>query len=78
VVASLPEEASEAIRNSIQSAHIVAGEFPEGISQQIIDGSRDAFTAGMVEAMFIGGIIMVVASLVTLLILPTRIRPTQE
>ena len=78
VVASLPEEASEAIRNSIQSAHIVAGEFPEGISQQIIDGSRDAFTAGMVEAMFIGGIIMVVASLVTLVILPTRIRPTQE
>ncbi len=78
VLASLPEAASEAIRNSIQSAHIVAGKFPEDISQQIIDGSRDAFTSGMVEAMLIGGIIMAVASVVTLFILPSRIRPSQE
>ena len=78
VVASLPGEAYEAMRSSIQGAHMVAGQFPEDISQQIIHGSNDAFTSGMVEAMFIGGIIMAVTTLVTLLILPTRIRPAQE
>jgi hypothetical protein len=56
----------------------VAGQFPEDISQQIIHGSNDAFTSGMVEALFIGGIIMVATALITLLILPTRIRPAQE
>jgi len=78
VIASLPEAASDAIRNSIQSAHIVAGQFPEDISQQIIDGSNDAFTSGMVEAMFIAAIVTAVASVITLFILPTRIRPTPE
>ncbi|MFC1944956.1 MFS transporter [Chloroflexota bacterium] len=78
VVASLPEGAYEAIRNSIQSAHIVAGQFSEDISQQIIKGSSDAFTSGMTEAMFIAAIAMAVGSLVSLFILPTRIRPSQE
>ncbi|MBM4461803.1 MAG: MFS transporter [Chloroflexi bacterium] len=78
VVASLPAEAYEAMRSSIQGAHIVAEQFPDEISQQIIDGSSEAFTSGMVEAMFIGGIIMVATTVITLLILPTRIRPTQE
>jgi predicted MFS family arabinose efflux permease len=77
-VVVLPEGAYETIRSSIQSAHIVAGQFPEDISQPIIDGSNAAFTSGMTEAMFIGAIVMAVASLVTLRILPTRIRPTQE
>ena len=78
VVASLPGEAYEAIRSSIQGAHIVARQFPEDISQQIIHGANDAFTSGMVEAMFIGGIVVSVSALVTLLILPSRIRPAQE
>jgi Na+/melibiose symporter-like transporter len=78
VVASLPEEAYEAIRQSIQSAHIVAEQFPADISQQIIDGSNAAFTSGQSEAMFIGSIVLAAASLVSLLILPTRIRLTEE
>jgi uncharacterized membrane protein required for colicin V production len=57
---------------------VVAGQFPEDISQQIIHGSNDAFTSGMVEAMFIGGIIMAVTTVLTLLILPSRIRPAWE
>ena len=77
VVAFLPEGAYEAIRSSIQSAHIVAGQFPEDISQQIISGSSDAFTSGMTEAMFIAAIAIAGASLVTLFILPTRIRLTK-
>jgi len=78
VAASLPDAANEAIRSSIQSAHIIAGQFPEEISQLIVAGSNDAFTSGMTQAMFIGAIIMVVTSLVTLRILPTQIRLSQE
>ena len=78
VIASLPKDAYETVRNSIQSAHIVAEQFPEDISQQIINGSSEAFTSGMNEAMFIAAIVMGVASLVALLILPTRIRPSPE
>lgn len=78
VVTSLPEEAYEAIRQSIQSAHIVAEQFPADIAQQIINGSNAAFTSGQSEAMFIGSIVLAAASLVSLLILPTRIRLAEE
>ena len=78
VVATLPDEAYETIRSSIQSAHIVAEQFPAEIAQQIVNGSSDAFTSGMNEAMFIAAIVMIAASLVTLFILPTRIRPSHE
>jgi EmrB/QacA subfamily drug resistance transporter len=78
VVASLPEEAYEAIRNSIQSAHIVAEQFPEDVALQIISGTGEAFTSGMNEAMFIAGIVMGVAAVISLFILPNRIRPPQE
>jgi len=78
VVHLLPESAREAIRNSIQSAHVVAQQFPEDVSRLIIDGSSDAFTSGMVEAMLVGGIVMSIAWVVTLFILPTRIRPARE
>ncbi len=78
LAASLPEEAYEAIESSIQTAHIVAvqGQFPEDISQQIISESSNAFAAGMADAMLIGAIVMAAASLITLIILPTRIRPS--
>jgi EmrB/QacA subfamily drug resistance transporter len=78
VITSLPEEAYETIKNSIQSAHIVAEQFPEEIAQQIVTGSSEAFTSGMNEAMLIAAIVMGVASLIALLILPTRIRPSNE
>lgn len=75
VVASLPEEAYEAIRNSIQSAHIVAEQFPDDISRQITSGASEAFTSGMNEAMLIAAIVMMVAAAITVFILPNRIRP---
>lgn len=77
-VASLPQEAYEAVRNSIQSAHIVAEQFPEEIAQQIVTGSSDAFVSGMNDAMFIAAMVMMAASVITLLILPTRIRSSEE
>lgn len=78
VIASLPKEAYEAIRNSIQSAHIVAEQFPEDISRQITSGTSEAFTSGMNEALLIAAIVMMVAAVITLFILPNRIRPPQE
>jgi EmrB/QacA subfamily drug resistance transporter len=78
VIASLPEEAYEAIRSSIQSAHIVAEQFPDDISLPIINGTREAFTSGMNDAMFIAALVMVVAAVITLFILPNRIRSPQE
>ncbi|MFC1925796.1 MFS transporter [Chloroflexota bacterium] len=76
-LADLPVGAYETIQGSIQGAHIVAGQLPD-ISQQIIDGSNAAFTSGQSEAMLIGAIVMAAASLVSLLIMPTRIRLTEE
>ncbi len=85
LVATLPENLVEAIKNSIQSAHRAAGKIPEdilslnpGLDHAIIDLSKDAFTSGMVDAMFVGGIIMVIASIVTMIILPSRIRPSSD
>jgi hypothetical protein len=78
VVAFLPEGAYQAIRSSIQSAHIVAGQFPDQIAEQIINGSSEAFTSGMTEAMLIGATVTVVASLAALFILPSRIRLAKE
>ena len=78
VIAFLPEGAYETIRSSIQSAHIVAEQFPDQISQQIINGSSEAFTSGMTEAMFIGATVTIVASLAALFILPNRIRLAEE
>ena len=77
-ILNLPEEIHSTIESGIQSAHIVAGEFPQDTSQLIITETSEAFTSGMTEAMFVAGIVLAVTSLVTLLILPNRIRPSEE
>ena len=77
-VLDLPDEMHSVIESGIQSAHIVAMEFPQDTSQLIITETSEAFTSGMTEAMFIAGVVLVVASLVTLIILPNRIRQSEE
>lgn len=71
IIATMPEY-REAIESSIQSAHIVAPNTPN--PEAIIDLSSKAFTSGMVDAMFIAGIIMVVTSIITMIILPSKVR----
>jgi EmrB/QacA subfamily drug resistance transporter len=79
LIAALPESVSEAIESSIQGAHKVAQGIPDAsLSQAIVDLSSKAFTSGMVEGMLIGGIIMAVASIITMIILPSRVRPANE
>lgn len=81
----LPASAIEAIESSIQGAHAVA----EGIavsgmpgaasmSQAIMDAADKAFVVGMTDAMLVGSIVMVVASVLVLLILPNRVRGYHE
>jgi EmrB/QacA subfamily drug resistance transporter len=74
--AQLPAQALEAIRGSIQGAHIAAQNIPiPQLSQMIIDQTNLAFTAGAREALLIGAFIMVASSIITLIILPNRVKP---
>jgi hypothetical protein len=78
VLAYVSGGTEEAVRSSIQGAHAVAAGFTTDVSQVIIGDSSEAFTQGMNEAMLIGGIIMTVAALLTLIILPMRVQPPVE
>ena len=67
------------IRNSIQGAHIVAQNVPyPQLSQMIINQSNEAFTSGSEHALVIAAIIMAVSAVVTLFILPQRVRAPKE
>jgi phosphotransferase system glucose/maltose/N-acetylglucosamine-specific IIC component len=81
LITKVPENLVEPIKSSIQSAHIVAGELMgtnPATAQEITNISSSAFTSGMVDAMIIGGITMAVAAVITLIILPSRIRSPHE
>jgi EmrB/QacA subfamily drug resistance transporter len=85
-LAGAPQPILEAARNSIQGAHIIAGKIAAGqipgvdpaLANSILDSANQAFMSGMVRAVTIAGIIMVVASVVTFIILPMRVRPAKE
>jgi DHA2 family multidrug resistance protein-like MFS transporter len=75
----LPAQAMEAIRGSIQGAHIVAQNVPyPQVSQLIIDQSNQAFTSGSEHALVIASIIMAVSAVLTLFILPSQVREPEE
>jgi DHA2 family multidrug resistance protein-like MFS transporter len=77
--AQLPAQALEAINSSIQGAHIVAQSMPSPqLSQMIIEESSKAFTAGSEHALVVAAIIMAVSAVLTLFILPSRVRPPLE
>lgn len=78
VVATLPEAAAEAVRSSVQGAHIIASDLPADTAQEIIEGANEAFTVGMTDAMFIGAVIMGVCALVSFILLPRRARVLPE
>ena len=77
-------QAIDAIRSSVQGAHVVAQnilsspvlphQLSQQLSQMIIDQSDQAFTAGSAHALLVSCIVLVVASLVTFIILPSRVR----
>jgi EmrB/QacA subfamily drug resistance transporter len=73
--AALPEQAMTAIKGSIQGAHIAAQQIPNPqLAQFIIAQSNQAFSDAMAKGLLVAGIILVVTSVITLIILPKRIR----
>ncbi|MGD9393978.1 MAG: DHA2 family efflux MFS transporter permease subunit [Dehalococcoidia bacterium] len=77
--AQLPAQALEAIRSSIQSAHIVAQQVPvPQLSQMIVDESNQAFTAGVADALLVSAIVLAVTVVITFFILPSRVRGPKE
>ena len=71
----------EAARSSIQGAHFAAQQMQSinpTLASMIVDSSNQAFVSGMARGIVIAGIIMAVASLVTFVILPMRVRPAKE
>jgi hypothetical protein len=77
--AQLPEQAIDTIRNSIQGAHIVAQQVPSPeLSQLIVTKSNEAFTLGSEKALVVSAIIMAVTAVITLFILPSKVKPYEH
>ena len=71
---SLTGDAVGAIRSSIQSAHIVAGDLPVDIATTINDRANEAFVLGMNHAMFLGALVFCGAAFFSLILLPSKIQ----
>jgi EmrB/QacA subfamily drug resistance transporter len=77
--AQLPSQAVDTIRDSIQGAHIVAQQVPSPeLSQLIVTKSNEAFTLGSEHALVVSAIIMAVSAVLTLFILPSKVRPHEH
>jgi EmrB/QacA subfamily drug resistance transporter len=77
--AQLPPQALNTIRDSIQGAHIVAQQIPSPeLSQLIVQKSNEAFTSGSARALVVSAIIMAVSAVLTLFILPSKVRPHEH
>jgi DHA2 family multidrug resistance protein-like MFS transporter len=77
--AQLPAQAVEAIHNSVQGASIVAQNVPDPqLSRMIIDQSTRAFTAGSEHALLIAAVIMGLSAVLTMFILPSRVRAAEK
>lgn len=71
----LPQAAADAIRSSIQGAHIVANN-PAAVAfrQTILDATNSAYVTGMQQALVVGGLIMFGAALIALATLPHQVQ----
>ncbi len=77
--AQLPAQAIEAIRNSVQGAHIVAQNIPDPqLSELIVNQSNQAFTYGASYALLGAAIVLVVTSIITFIILPSKVQASKE
>ncbi len=80
--ATLPLDLFAMVRSSIQGAHIAAGQAAAmgqtALADSIVQSANQAFVSGMVRAMLVSAIIMAAASVVTFIILPTRVRPAES
>ncbi|RIK39913.1 MAG: MFS transporter [Chloroflexi bacterium] len=72
----LPGQVFAAISNSVQAAHIVVQDphVPSFAREAIVSAANRAFVDGMTQAIFVGSLLMFAAALLTLAILPARVR----
>lgn len=75
----LPDQVMKAIRGSIQGAQVVAQNVPNTqLSQFIISKANQAFTDSMARTLLIASIVMAITAIITLIILPTKVRPYSQ
>ncbi len=83
---ALPGPVLEAARSSIQGAHIIAGNVASGaipgvdpsLAGTLVATANQAFVSGMIRAMMVAGIIMGVTSVLSFIIVPSRVQPPRE
>ena len=74
-----PPQLIDAVRGGIQGAHIAAQNAPNPqIAQMIASQADQAFVYGMRHGLMVAAIIMATASIVTLIILPQKVRHYQR
>ncbi len=75
----IPEQGIEAIRMGIQGAHMVAAQLPvPAMADTLQQTTSAAFVIGMKDALQVGTVILFIAALITLAILPARVRTWAE
>lgn len=82
---TLPPDAYDGVRSSIQGAHAVAeGMIASGapgaaeMAKTITDAANAAFMNGMTNGMLVGAIIMMLTSVMVLLVLPHQVKSYEE
>jgi predicted MFS family arabinose efflux permease len=77
----LPAQAMAGIRGSIQGANMVAqsaqAQSPQ-LAKLITTTSHQAFTSGSEKALIVAAIVMAVSAILTLFILPSKVKPYNE
>ncbi len=75
----LPARVIEVIRSGVQEAQIAAQNVHDAqLSTMINNEARMAFTSGMVHALVVAAVVMAVVAIITLVILPVRIRAPKK
>ena len=78
-VPSLPDDAFKMAQSSIQGAHIIAESIPDaGVSGMIADIANQGFVSGMNDAFMVAAAVMAAASILALVILPSKVRSWRE
>ncbi len=73
----LPDVLRETMLRSIQGAHLVAGQLPNG-AQGMIDAAKAGFVAGMQQALLLAALVMFASAILTLIFLPDRVKRTPD
>lgn len=78
-IGNLPVQLVEMVKSSVQGAIIAAGKIPDPqLSGFIVDEAGRAFTTGMSLALVVASIIMAAAAFVSLVVLPSQVRPMKR